>query len=140
MATFRLQPADLATLNLAADHAKKGGEAAAKACAKVWLTQGEGEAQTLAGYADESKHFLGTMIGGVVDLQRGHLDALKVGLQLYFDEVKKTREREQLQLIATEAADERLQELRDVARKLRLNIQLDLEDEAEAVGAEAGEG
>ena len=141
MPKYKIDPADVITLNTACDYAKKGGEAAAKAAAKVYLTESESEALSLSGYAEEAKHFLGNMIAGQVELAENHREAIKTGLRLYYADILKTREREQLQLIDSAATDDRLAELRTIVTKLRLNVQLDLEDEAAAAAAEpAGVG
>jgi hypothetical protein len=129
MPGFFLQPKDIITLNIAADYAKKAGEAAAKAAAKAYLTGAESEGQELSGYAEEAKHFLANVVAGRTDLSTGHLTALKTGLQLYYLDIRKTRQREQLQLIDTEGTDERMQQLRDLVVKLKLNVQLELLDD-----------
>lgn len=141
---FKLQPQDVVMLNIAADKAITAGKAASREARKAECSQGEGEADTLVGYAEESKEFLGKMEKSEVELSRGHLMALGTGIRIYYNEVQKRRKADEPLLIATDGHDERAEELRKVARKLRINLQVEIEEEVEAreeelAGAGAGE-
>lgn len=68
-----------------ADLAKQAGTAAQGACEKAQLTQGEHEAQTLLGYAEEASLFMSKREDDTVQLSRGHLDALKTDEALLLD-------------------------------------------------------
>lgn len=134
---YTLNPGDVTTLAVAVALAKKAGESASKAAAKAQLTESESEGMELAGYAEEAQQFLARYQAGRVELNNGCLRACKTGLQLLFDKVKKSKDSDTEIGVDTTAHDDRLEDLRQVARKLRLTEQLDIDDERDAADDQA---
>lgn len=128
---FPLQAADVATLRIAASLARKAGEAAAKACERAELTQGEGEAQSLAGYADEATFRLDKMTDGIAEFGRNHVAALGTGLRLMLAKLEKNQEADTELLVEVHAHQLRRDEITRVLWKIRANPQRDLEEEVQ---------
>jgi hypothetical protein len=101
-----------------ADLAKKAGTAAQSACEKAQLTQGEHEAQTLLGYAEEARMFMDKREDDTVQLSRGHLEALKTGASLYLQALAKSEKTDEALLLDVSDHEVRRDEAITLARKL----------------------
>lgn len=101
-----------------ADLAKKAGTAAQSACEKAQLTQGEHEAQTLLGYAEEARLFMDKREDDTVQLSRGHLEALKTGASLYLQALAKSEKTDEALLLDVSDHEVRRDEAITLARKL----------------------
>lgn len=101
-----------------AAQAERAGKSAATACARAELTQGEHEALTLQGYAEEARFFMEKRESTSVDLSRGHLDALRTGASLYVSALSKAEETDEALLLDTEDHSVRREEALKLARKL----------------------
>lgn len=132
MSTYTLTGGDIATLNEAADLAMTAAKSAKREATKAFLDQAATMAQALEGYAEESKTFLANVEHGKVQLAKGHLDALSTGMRLLYADVKKKRGAACELFVNPEGFDVRLQEIRDTLSRLRLSVQLELDDEADA--------
>ncbi len=101
-----------------ADLAKKAGTAAQSACEKAQLTQGEHEAQTLLGYAEEARLFMDKREDDGVELSRGHLEALRTGAALYLGALAKSEKTDEALLLDVSDHEVRRSEAQTLARKL----------------------
>lgn len=101
-----------------ADLAKKAGTAAQSACEKAQLTQGEHEAQTLLGYAEEARLFMDKREDDTCQLSRGHLEALKTGASLYLQALAKSEKTDEALLLDVSDHEVRRDEAITLARKL----------------------
>lgn len=129
---FMLETSDVATLRIAAELAKKAGEAAAKSCERAELSMGQGEGETLAGYADEATFRMNKMDGKLADFARGHVQALGTGLRLMLTKLDKNQEADAELLIEVDAHQARRDEITRVLWKIRGNAQRDLAEPTDA--------
>ena len=98
--------------------AEKAGKAAAGACTKAQLTQGEHEALTLQGNAEEARVFLDKAEGGAVAFSRGHIEALRTGASLYIEALTKSEQTDEALLLDVSDHDIRRSEAAALARRL----------------------
>jgi hypothetical protein len=115
---YSFGPSEFKLLFTFADLAKKAGTAAAQACERAQLTQGEHEANTLAGYAEEARVFMDKREDDEVDFSRGHLEALRTGASLYLAALAKSEKTDEALLLDVSDHDVRRQEAQTLARSL----------------------
>ena len=116
--THSFGPSEFKLLFTFADLAKKAGTAAAQACERAQLTQGEHEANTLAGYAEEARVFMDKREDDEVDFSRGHLEALRTGAHLYLAALAKSEKTDEALLLDVSEHEIQRGEAQRLARKL----------------------
>lgn len=154
MTTFTdFSPLDRSILKLASDRAAVAFKAAKNACKKAYLTQGESEAHTSEGYAEEAAKFLdnGEAIAResagedateeerreIVQLSHGHRAALRTGLFILIKESQGIVDDQEEMFADTSAQRDREKDFRRLEQRLRDQTQMDLQDDASKPTAEA---
>jgi hypothetical protein len=110
---------DARLLRVFIDMATKAAAAAEKACARAQLTQGEHDAQTLKGYAEEAGLFMDKAKDMAYEFSRGHAEALHTGAAIYVESLRKSEETDQALLLDTEDHSVRRTAAIKLARRLK---------------------
>lgn len=119
MVIRNIQIRDRDMLRVAAEYAVAAGKSAETACKKAELTQGEGEAATLKGYAEQLLKRLEDASGIELELANGERYAGMTGLRLFGGELMKIAEKEEQNLLPDDAARDAISEVARLQRHLR---------------------